>query len=98
MIRYRLRYGIIVSLDSDDQNESAAIAYEGEPVMVRSVRDALSGSYGAFGHLITDSTTPIDLAAAMQGQDMERFTPQLIEGAQLVEGTWNPGIPPGAKT
>lgn len=97
MIRFSLSNGVIVSLDSDDPDLSAIISYEGQPIMIESVRRELESSYGAFGHLITDATTPADLHAAMRKEPMTRFNPQLIEGDNLIP-SYKQNIPPGAKT
>lgn len=97
MIKYKLRGGITIWLDADDGNESAMIQFEGDEGTIEIVRDRLLRSYGAFGHLMSESTTPIDLDAALRGENFRLFKPQCIEGAELVE-RYDPGIPPGAVT
>ena len=97
MIKYELRNGVTVRLNSNDGNESAMIEYDGEPDMVEMVRDRLLQSYGAFGHMIRESTTPIDLDCALKSEKFRLFRPQCVEGAELVE-RYDPGIPPGAIT
>lgn len=97
MIKYKLRGGITIWLDSNDSNESAKIQVEGQEEAIEMIRDLLSKSYGAFGHTITESTTPIDLDAALKGEKFRLFRPQCIEGAELVK-RYDPGIPPGAMT
>jgi len=68
MIRYDLRYknsiaSVILNAKSPDQ--STLIQYEGSPSVVNLLKDWLPYAYGAFGHLIGESTTPTDLKVAM---------------------------------
>lgn len=56
----------------------------------------LEGASGAFGHILDDFTTPIDLHYAVFSR-LQQFSPQAIEGAELVE-VYDPGIPEGAVT
>lgn len=89
MIRYKLNDNFdgteaIVSLDARDPNEYAEIEYSGDKELTDTVRSWLSSAAGAFGHLIGERTTAIDLDAALKGTEAERFNPQLIEGEQLV--------------
>lgn len=99
MIKYQLPIlGVIVSLDSDSPNESALIEYEGiSPENVAIARSYLSREYGAFGHLIKDACTPLDLDAAMRKPAMQRYLPEIVEGEELVQRC-RPNIPPGAVT
>lgn len=56
MLRYRLttpvKSVVIVSLDSDDQNKSARIEYEGDRLLIPTVQHWLERESGAFGHII----------------------------------------------
>lgn len=98
MIKYLLRrLNVIVFLESDDPNASAAIQCEGDAERVEVARYYLSAQYGAFGHLIGSATTPIDLDAAILSPKMQEYRPELVEGAELVE-KYDPGIPEGAIT
>ncbi|MBD2025236.1 hypothetical protein [Leptolyngbya sp. FACHB-711] len=97
MLKFRLKYGAEVWVNSIDPNESAMIEFSGNQDWVEIIRDQLKRQYGAFGHLIGTSTTPIDLAAALRSPGMARFQPELIEGAELVE-RYDPKIPKDAVT
>lgn len=100
MIRYRLGLPegqVIVSIAANNGNHSGLIQYEGEAEAIEVLKEELPLLCGAFGHLIGDTTTPIDLDAVMHKPDMQRFTPELLEGAELVE-RYDPGIPEGAIT
>lgn len=102
MLSYRLIYSatkeeIIVSLKSDDPNKSARIEYEGDDYLIRVIKGWLEHEYGAFGHLIGNGTTPIDLNAAMHSKNASAWSPEIIEGHDLVK-RYDPGIPPGAMT
>jgi len=97
MIKYKLRGDITVSLNSNDPNKSAKIQIEGDEEVVAMVRDRLLSSYGAFGHLIRETTTPIDLNAALKSGNFRLFQPQIIEGAELVK-VYDPKVPPDALT
>lgn len=68
MIRYDLRYKNSVAsviLNAKGPDQSAPIQYEGSPEVVSLIKDWLPSAYGAFGHLIGERTTPIDLKVAM---------------------------------
>lgn len=93
MIRYELRaVDVIVSVNSSNPNTSAAIAFQGAPEKVERVRSRLSLCSGAFGHLIGESTTPIDLHAAMNQPEMQQYLPVLVQGTELVQN-YDPDIP-----
>jgi hypothetical protein len=85
-----------VSLSSKGPNDYAEQRWEGRPEPVAMVRRYLDGASGAFGHLLDDVTTPIDLHYAVFSR-LERFSPVVVEGADLVE-VYDPGIPEGAVT
>jgi hypothetical protein len=86
---------LFVSLAVEDSQQSTLIVYEGDPLGCDYIRSILKNQIGAFGHLISNSTNPIDLYAAMMSADMQRFKPELIEGTELLEN-YNSGIPDGA--
>lgn len=97
MITYSLMNGAVtVSIDADasEPHKRTPIVYTGE--MVPYAQDILSIQYGAFGHLIGDATTPVDLDAAMQKPDMQAMTPVLVQGLDVED--YDPGIPEGAKS
>jgi len=100
MLRYQLKDNITISLDSNDPNKAAEIQVEGQKgdeEAVASVKNQLLRSYGAFGHMIRETTTPIDLNAALESGDFKEFRPQIVEGEELVK-LYNPKIPPDAQT
>jgi hypothetical protein len=99
MLRYRLLKLVTVSLEATDPNASVSIEYDpgDTPDLADLIRRTLTRQYGAFGHLIGENTTPIDLTAAMNSPAMQYFQPVLIEGEGIVT-SYDPGIPPGAIT
>src|SRR5215468_4349950 len=95
MIRYRLRVPEIdldpassdiveVILRTNEPEEEVAIEYLGDPDAVEQAREVLSSAYGFLGHLIGDFATAIDLEIAMAGQYLKKFSPQLLEGADVL--------------
>jgi hypothetical protein len=84
-----------VSLEVEESQKFALIIYEGDSLGCDYIRSVLRNQTGAFGHLISNSTNPIDLCVAMMSADMQRFKPELVEGSELVEN-YNSGIPDGA--
>lgn len=86
---------IIVSIDDGDPNEVFPIAYEGSEGAIAIAKGLLKYSHGAFGHLIGDATSAIDLDFAMHSPDLEVLSPTLIEGDRP---DYNPNIPRGAVT
>jgi hypothetical protein len=97
-LKYKLRIGgkdFFVSLDVEELQQSAPIIYEGASLGCDYIRSILRNQTGAFGHLISNATNPIDLYAAMMSADMQRFNPELVEGSELVEN-YDSQIPDGA--
>lgn len=90
-VEYYLR-PIIVSVDADRPNQTAAIAAEG--IAPEGFLNWLSERRGAFGHSIEDATTPIDLHYAIATSG---FPFEVLEGEKLVE-KYDPDIPEGAMT
>jgi hypothetical protein len=80
-----------VSLNSLSSQESSEILFEGNPEAIAPVRRWLKFEYGAFGHMIGDHTTPTDLDFAMQSDRAAAFSPQRLEGAELIN--YQPGLP-----
>lgn len=105
MLKYKVfdRIGgeYIVSLDSDDPNATSVIEISvsdrGDERFIPIIRDWLDNTYGAFGHFLGNPTTPIDLDAAMHGNDAKVFRPEITEGQELVR-VYDSGIPKGAVT
>ncbi len=108
MIKYELideiRRTITISLEAASPHERAKIVIDGDESLKAIVTDILSRSYGAFGHGIGESTSPIDLDAALKtssvtviGKSFKDFDIQLLVGAELV-AFYVPGIPKGAVT
>jgi hypothetical protein len=89
------RKEFFVSLNAEEPQRLVPIIYEGEPLGCNYIRSILINQVGLFGHLISLSTTPIDLSASMMSSDMQRFKPELVEGSELLEN-YNPEIPDGA--
>jgi hypothetical protein len=88
MLKYKLVVGgkeLFVALDVERSHQSALIIYEGDSVSCGYVRSILKNQMGVFGHLISDSTTSIDLDSAMRSTDMQRFKSELIEGDELLQ-------------
>lgn len=102
MIKYRLlKLGVEIILPATSTNDSAiwevkSFLDEPLPILEEVAHRDLLAQYGVYGHLITRSTTPLDLAAAMQSPTMQGYKPELIEGAELVQA-YN-GLPEGALT
>lgn len=98
MIKFGLKWGVEVWVDSDEPNTPAKIEWSGEEFVVEDFRKKLRYAHGAFGHLIGTSASPIDLHAALMQEPLKsELRPELLEGAELVE-RYDPGIPDGAKT
>src|SRR5262245_46973792 len=76
---------VIVSLNVRSKDDHSTIEYEGNSDAVEIAQGALSSSHGLWGYLIRDQASPGDLMAAMNGQYMEDFAPELIEGAELLQ-------------
>ena len=112
MIRFQLSYlghSVEVSIASTDPNQYASILIEpgipliagaGDPedFMLDEIRENLSNSYGAYGHFIGYACTPIDLNSAMFSPQMQGYSPELIEGEEIIGEVYSPGIPEDAIT
>ena len=98
MIKYRLNVAGLpasVTLKETDPNTGAAVIVEGDPEAVEAVNLWLSGAYGAFGHLIGNYTTPIDLAAAMN--KLPSYM-EVVESSGPIPRRFDPKIPKDAVT
>lgn len=86
-----------VQLDTDDPNTKTKPNYRGDVDIVRVVRNRLSLSYGAFGHILDpDNIDAIDLHHALVTQ-FGYLKPVVTEGADKLK-TYKTGIPSGAVT
>ncbi len=65
-----------MTLRASGPEEVARLEFEGEPRLVAQAREALLASYGFRGAFIEEETTPRDLEIAMQGWQMEKFSPK----------------------
>lgn len=88
---------ITASIAVNSPHETAEIIYSGDEFLAQQVKEVLSLSIGAFGHLIGSKTTAIDLDAALKSDRFKEYKVQLIEGEDLVK-SYDPGIPEGAIT
>jgi hypothetical protein len=70
-----------VAVDSNDPNASAFIKITGDD---GTFADWLALQCGAFGHLIGESTSPIDLDYALSTADAQQWQPTIIEGSEMV--------------
>lgn len=96
MIKYEIKVGsstIYISLNANSPNERGLIIYEGNSSSVSNFKTFIEKSYGAFGHIIGQATTPIDLHYAMSNQ--QQFKAILIEGEIT---SYDPEIPDGSIT
>lgn len=85
MIEYYFqKIGVTVTLPADGPDRSAIWEATGEPIFAEIIRRELLDQYGVYGHQITQSTTPLDLAAAMQSETMQRYKPVLKRGQELL--------------
>ena len=86
MIEYYLKkIGVTVKLAANTPDQSAVWTVEGAPVFAEIARREILTQSGVFGHLITQSTTPLDLAAAMESPVMQEYQPVLRQGAELLQ-------------
>lgn len=88
MIKYQLREKenssiTIIYLDSVSEDQKSDIKFEGSNQ--EEVADWLYYEMDRFGHFITDSTTPLDLASALSKQNEYEVT--LLEGYDLIQGS-----------
>ena len=98
MIKYRLNVAGLpasVTLKETDPNTGSAVVVKGDPEAVETVNFWLSSAYGAFGHLIGNYTTPIDLAATMN--KLPSYM-EIVESSGPVPKKFDPKIPKNAVT
>lgn len=97
MIAFELttNWGLVtVSLDAPDDQTTVPIHYEGESLAIQAVKRWLPYQGGAFGHLIGNATTPIDLHACMVLNIDSAFQPRFKEGS--IPQAYELDIPDGA--
>ena len=107
MIQYKITANnaeVIITLNAEDTNDYEEVQCEGDPDLLEIVKMWLPSAIGAFGHFIGETTTPIDLDAALKKgprPHLLKFMPdykwELLVGADLVK-SYDPGIPEGAFT
>lgn len=88
---------VTLTLPVSRPDEYAPIEFEGDPQAVRRLQLEMIGARGMFGHRLGERTTAIDLHAALMSPTLAQFQPQLLEGAELLEG-WRYEFPEDAKT
>lgn len=74
-----------VSLDTTNPNERAQLTYQGSKEAISSFRPWLSRRTGAFGHLLKEATTPIDLHYVMNSSTAVKYSPVLVNGNDIVQ-------------
>lgn len=85
---------IEVWVDTTNPNRSVEIEFSEN---VEEFKEWLSYQYGAFGHLIGDATSPIDLDYALTTPEAkQKYNPRLV--GEGVVTSYDPDIPDGAVT
>jgi len=74
-----------VYLPTTNPNVDIEICYEGPEQLIKEIQFDLIGSYGERGRTISEATTAYDLNAAMHGQYMAPFEPELVEGREILQ-------------
>lgn len=82
-----------VTLDASNQESSGTLSYSG--AAADRLQQWLSSAYGAFGHIIGESATPTDLAAAM---DKAPAYIDVIRISGPIPKQWSPNLPKNALT
>lgn len=94
-MKYRVKSGdrqIEVTIATSSPNERALIQYSPDDA---EFRDWLESERGAFGHIIGDTTSAIDLHYVMNTDAAKQYKPELIEGDV---DSYDPEIPDGSMT
>jgi hypothetical protein len=86
-----------IAINVSYPNEKAEIQYSGDKVAIALFSKWLGRQSGAFGHLIGQATSPIDLHCVLSKPEAKQYQPQIIEGKELVK-SYDPQIPDGAIT
>ena len=102
MLKYALKdrftRNATVSIDVSTPHDRATIIYSGDEMLVEQVERKLTEASGAFGHGIEDCTSAIDLDYALSREEFKEYSPQMIEGKEIISKGYNPEIPEGAVT
>lgn len=94
MYQYQLTHStgfVLVSLATNDPNSFVPIEFEGESGAVAEIREWLYYQTGAFGHLIGEKTSPMDLQSAMARAT--KYSHKRVQGEAAEYLSW---LPPGA--
>jgi hypothetical protein len=88
MIRYELTATrdrkVTLTLNVQEPEAWGQLEFEGDEAAIDDVKWGLFGCLGLDGHLIRESTTPIDLAAAMGNVPMRPFAPKRVAGDEIL--------------
>lgn len=79
----------IVSLNVSKPNQEAPIQYKGDRELVDFIKNQMATAIGAFGTLVGDRATPIDLDHALKSLP---FAVEATKGADMV-ATYDPETP-----
>ena len=96
MIRFQLKApselpGILeetafhISLSVTTPRENSLYRIETKNNILREcVAELLSTAYGAYGHALSSHPTGFDLWAALKSKEFEKYSPVIVEGAELI--------------
>lgn len=73
-----------VCLHANEPNQPGALEVSGPDRAVAMVQRWLRSATGAFGHMLGDTPTPVDLHCAFLSVQGRGFLPELQEGGELV--------------
>jgi hypothetical protein len=96
VIRYKLTvkiWTVHVALDATNADQYVPLSFEGKDHPIDLVREHLLRSHGMDGHLIEEKTTPLDLDMAMSSPFMKQFSPELVEGGEILKTSKRRGNP-----
>jgi hypothetical protein len=85
------RLDITVSIDSDSPDRRAQIVVAGENSQF--MKQQIASMTGMYGHIIGNSTAPLDLNAALAGSGLDF---EILEGADILKMP-RQELPDGAK-
>lgn len=93
MITYTLK-GATIRLPVTDVNQYAYLTIEGD--RAEQILDLMLSGTGVYGHLFRPFTTAADLDCVLNSGPLEAYSPELIEGLEILDQKLDPGIPAGA--
>ena len=65
---------LVIKTNTDSRDANVSPKYSGDEILSTQVKEYLSRSYGAYGHIIDHAnTTNLDLYKAIAGLDKERY-------------------------